>query len=171
MAEGTCLGLGLTQSKELVAHIIFVYGKFEFICILCTLSQICCLFVLKEKINLKKQIERVQRTAAIYVVNDYNYTSSVTEILKTFNWQTLEQRRIQNSLVMLCKINYNLVTVDHHHLTEIRNLNFLVSYSRTQYHMNEFFPIAVRYWNTLPYCVKASTSLDKFTAGLASIHF
>ena len=55
MAEGTCLGLGLTQSKELVAHIIFVYGKFEFICILCTLSQICCLFVLKEKINLKKK--------------------------------------------------------------------------------------------------------------------
>ena len=53
-------------------------------------------------------IERVQRAAARYVLNDYSYTSSVTEMLHILNWQTLEHRRIQNSLTMFYKSNINL---------------------------------------------------------------
>ncbi|MCG8034729.1 MAG: reverse transcriptase family protein [Candidatus Thiodiazotropha taylori] len=121
--------------------------------------------------TLSYKIERVQRAAARYVVNDYDFTSSVTEILKTLNWQTLEQRRIQNSVIMFYKINHNLVAVDHHHLTESRNSNFLVPYSRTQYHLHSYFPRTIRYWNSLPYDVKASSSLVQFTAGLATIHY
>ena len=68
------------------------------------------------------KIERLQRAAARYVLNDYNFTSSVTEMLHILNWQTLEHRRIQNSLIMLYKIKHQLVNVDHHHLTETRNL-------------------------------------------------
>ena len=83
---------------------------------------------------------RVQRAAARYCLNDYNFTSSVTEMLKVLNWQTLENRRIQNLLILLYKIKHNLVAVDHHHLTETKNLNFFVPYSRTLYHMNSFFP-------------------------------
>ena len=77
----------------------------------------------KKKLSYK--IERVQRAAARYILNDYDYTSSVTELLKVLNWKTLEYRRIQNSLVLPYKIKSNLVAVDHHHLTEIRNLFFL----------------------------------------------
>ena len=47
------------------------------------------------------KVDRVQRAAARYCLNDYNYTSSVTEMLKILNWQTLENRRIQNSLILL----------------------------------------------------------------------
>ena len=32
---------------------------------------------------------------------------------------------VQNSFVLLYKIKSSLVAVDHHHLTEIRNLNFM----------------------------------------------
>ena len=90
----------------------------------------------QEKLTYK--IDRVQRAAARYCLNDYNFTSSVTEMLKVLNWQTLENRRIQNSLILLYKIKHNLVAVDHHHLTETKNLNFFIPYSRTRYHMNSY---------------------------------
>ena len=123
----------------------------------------------QEKLTYK--VDRVQRAAARYCLNDYNYTSSVTEMLKILNWQTLENRRIQNSLILLSKIKHNLVAVDHHHLTETKNLNFFVPYSRTLYHMNSFFPRIIRHWNSLPYSVKASPSLGDFTSGLATVTF
>ena len=75
--------------------------------------------------TLCSKIESVQRAAARYVLNDYSTTSSVTKMLDVLHWQTLEHRRIQNSLIMLFKIKYQLVAVDHHHLTETQKLNFL----------------------------------------------
>ena len=63
------------------------------------------LYGIHGKIHSHK-IERVQRAAARYVVNDYDFTSSVTEIPKTLNWQILEQRRIQKSVIKLFKINH-----------------------------------------------------------------
>ena len=122
----------------------------------------------KDTIMLDRMIARA---AARYVVNDYDFTSSVTQMLKTLSWQTLEQRRIQNSVIIHFKINHYLVVVDHHHLTESRNLNFLVPYSRSYYHINSFFPRTIRYRNMLPYNVKTSTSLAQFTVELATIHF
>ena len=121
--------------------------------------------------TLCSKIESVQRAAAIYVLNDYSTTSSVTKMLDVLHWQTLEHRRIQNSLIMLFKIKYQFVAVDHHHLTETRKLNFFVPYSGTNYHMNSYFPRTIRHWNSLPYSLKASTSLHEFTSGLASVTF
>lgn len=121
--------------------------------------------------TLVNQIERVQRAAARYVLNNYDFTCSVTEMLQILNWQTLEHRRLQNSLIFLFKIKYDLVAVDHCHLTESRNHNFLVPQSRTQYHINSYFPRTIRLWNALPYSIKASSSLDEFTAGLATFKF
>ena len=117
------------------------------------------------------KIERVQRAAARYVLNDYNFTSSVTQMIQTLNWQTLHHRRINSSLILLYKISNNLVAVDHHHLIPIKNLNFHVPFSRTLYHQNSFFPRTIRNWNSLPCNVKASTSLSEFTAGLANVKF
>jgi len=121
--------------------------------------------------TLTYKIEKVQRAAARYVMNDYDYESSVTNMLQTLNWQTLEHRRIQSSLIMLYKITHHIVVVDHHHLTESRKLNFILPFSRTQYHQNSFFPRTIRYWNQLPFSVKDSANLGTFTDGLASVSF
>ena len=43
--------------------------------------------------TLSQKMESVQRSAARYVCNNYNYTSSVTSMLKSLNWNTLEYRR------------------------------------------------------------------------------
>ena len=90
------------------------------------------------------QFERVQRSAARYVLNDYSPYSRVTAMLNLLKWQTLEQRRNQASLIMLYKISHNLVAVDHTHLIQSRNHNFIVPFSRTQYHSNSFFPHTIR---------------------------
>ena len=104
-----------------------------------------CLMRKQHLIEVKQNIIKKKRAAARFVVNDYDFTSSVTEMLKTLHWHTVEQRRIQKSLVILYKINHYLVAVDHHHLIVSRNLNFQVPYSRTKYHINLFFPRTIRY--------------------------
>ena len=55
-------------------------------------------------------------------------------MLTPLNWQTLQHTKNQNSQIMLYKIKYHLVAVDHH-LTEIRNLNFFVPHTQTQTHI------------------------------------
>jgi len=121
--------------------------------------------------NLCYAVERVQRAAARYVMYDYERTSSVTEMINILNWQTLEQRRLHSSLIVLYKINHQLISVDHHHLTHSRNLNFLLPFSRTLYHQYSYFPRTIRLWNNLPFHVKDSSSLGQFTDGLATAQF
>ena len=81
--------------------------------------------------TLSHKIESVQRSAARYVCNNYNYTSSVTSMLKALNWHTLEYRRNHSSLMYFYKIRNVLVHVDHHHLITTRNLNYLIPHSYT----------------------------------------
>ena len=120
---------------------------------------------------LTNKIEGVQRAAARYCLNNYDYTSSVSNMLTLLKWESLAQRRICTSLILIYKIQHNLVHVDHHHLTPTRNQNFLIPQSRTQYHMNSFFPRTIRYWNGLPNQVKLSPSLDAFRVGLGAVTF
>ena len=120
---------------------------------------------------LTYKVEGVQRAAARYVLRDYNFSSSVTQMLLTLEWETLAYRRTHTSLIMLYKIQHQLVYVDHGHLTPTRNQNFLIPHSRTQYHMNSFFPRTIRSWNRLPVQLKSCPSLDAFKAGLGTIRF
>ena len=81
--------------------------------------------------TLSQKIESVQRSAARYVCNNYNYTSSVTCMLRSLNWHTLEYRRTNSSLMYFYKIRNALVHVDHHHLISTRKLNYLIPHSNT----------------------------------------
>lgn len=117
---------------------------------------------------LKYKIEMVQRSAARYVMNDYSYTSSVTDMINTLNWQTLEQRREYSSLIMFYKIRSNLVAVDNHHLRPTRNLNYNIPPSSSNFHAASFFPRTIRLWNSLPIYVQESPSLPIFAGRLES---
>ena len=123
------------------------------------------------KKTLSHKIESVQRSAARYVCNNYNYnyTSIVTCMLKSLNRHTLEYRRNHSSLIYFYKIRSALVHVDHHHLIPTRNLNYLIPHSNTQYHSNSYFPRTIRLWNSLPDTVQASPSLAIFATRLAAV--
>jgi hypothetical protein len=49
-----------------------------------------------ENIN---SLEKVQRRVAMYTCNRHHNTSSVSEMLNTMNWQTLQERRLRTRLI------------------------------------------------------------------------
>ena len=54
--------------------------------------------------RLVYQIEMVQRRAARWVTGRYHNTSSVSDMLRSLDWRSLEQRRVDSSLTILYKI-------------------------------------------------------------------
>ena len=58
------------------------------------------------------QLEMVQRRAARWVTGRYHNTSSVSDMLRSLDWQSLEQRRVDSRLSMLFKIRHHLVAID-----------------------------------------------------------
>ena len=54
----------------------------------------------------------VQRRAARWVTGRYHNTSSVSDILRSLDRRSLEQRRVDSWLSMLFKIRYHLVAID-----------------------------------------------------------
>lgn len=56
-------------------------------------------------------LEKVQRRAARLVTRDYNRESSVTNMISTNGWQSLEERRAMARLTFMYKIVHDLVDV------------------------------------------------------------
>ena len=124
------------------------------------------------------QLDMVQRTAARMCLNDYSRYSSVTSMLQSLNWQSLDTRRKITRLSMMFKISHNLVDInwsDHlckpqrqlkhtHSLTyQRRNVNSTVLES-------SFFPWTTKLWNDLPHELLDSPKLSTFKTGLNN-HF
>ena len=61
--------------------------------------------------TLIQKIEMVQRRAARYVKNRHRKTSTVSDMLCTMNWRSLQDRRRDARLCMLYKIDRNLVAI------------------------------------------------------------
>jgi len=86
-------------------------------------------------------------------------------MLRELKWSTLEQRRNQASLTMLHKIHNKQVNVDHSHLKTTQNNKFLIPHSKTEHHINSFYPRAIRLWNELPTEIRDVTTLPAFASG------
>ena len=76
---------------------------------------------------LIQTLENVQRRASRFVVNDYTSRTQgcVTSMLTSLEWQTLEQRRRISRLVMMYKIQHQLLDID-------RDLYLIPGDSRTR---------------------------------------
>ena len=105
------------------------------------------------------QLEMVQRRAARYTCNRYHNTSSVTEMLQTLNWSTLEKRRIRTRIIFLCKIIHHLVAIYPTNLltrSDPRTRQFLHRYSYRLIQTTKdsykvlIFPRTISQWNLLP---------------------
>ena len=103
--------------------------------------------------------------------NNYIYTCSVTCILKSLNWHTLEYRRNHSSQMYFYKIRNALLHIHHHYLIPTRNLTYVIPHSNTQCHSNSYFPRTIRLWNSLPGRVHPSPSLAIFATRLAAVPF
>ena len=122
------------------------------------------------------QIEMVQRKAARFVFNDHSRHSSVTDMLNRLNWQSLEKRRDDLTLLMFYKIINQHIDVPYNHIlqkpfnfTRSGNRKFLHLPSRIDSFKYSFFPRAIRLWNHLPdYIVETDVNIDTFKHLLTS---
>ena len=78
------------------------------------------------------QLEKVQRRAARWVLNDYNRYSSVTAMLQQLSWQSLESRRKIFRLQTLFKI------IHHDYALQIPYYYLPMTRSTRQYHPRRF---------------------------------
>ena len=93
-------------------------------------------------------LKEIQRRAARWVLSNYNYYSSVTDMLKTFKWPTLQKRRHISILSQFHKIIHQFtpsIQLPSCFLTKqypTRQLNqhrFIIPFSSTVMHKS-FFP-------------------------------
>ena len=86
--------------------------------------------------NINK-IEQVQRQI---VNNDFRRQSSITEMLQKLKWDSLQERRARSQLVMLYKIQYQLVAIP--------DATYLVPFTKSTR------------WHTLPSATHQNISLQ-----------
>ena len=114
-------------------------------------------------------IEKIQRRAARWVLNDYSRYSSVTSMLQLLQWPTLQERRYKSRLSLLYKVKNNLVAhqippyyITCHNETRLHHQSsFILLYIRTSAYINSFYPRTINKWNTLPSRVVRSNSLTE----------
>ena len=125
-------------------------------------------------------LERVQRKAARFCLQNFNRTVSVTDMLRELEWDTLEMRRKKNRLTLTYKLSHSLVYSD------IKTEKFLVpnretrtrrSYafkyripqiSRDVFKFSFFLDPLLCEWNTLPSDIVNSKSLKCLKTNLVN---
>ena len=97
------------------------------------------------------QLDKVQRSAARFVMNDFSQFSSVTSMLNHLSWPTLEQRRNYFKSLMLFKLIHGLVAIPSITLTPIASCTcghshrYYIPPIRTEMYLHSFYPQLYNY--------------------------
>ena len=105
-------------------------------------------------------------------MNNFNSYASVSEMIATLGWPTLEQRRKTLRTIMMYKIVNNLVEVPTDGIlipSELRLRGHAKKFLQPQCSVNaylySFFPQAIKLWNHLPQELTELESLKLFREG------
>ena len=152
------LKIGSTKVKE-TAYKTFVRPILEYACTVWDPYT-------QEQID---KLEAVQRRAARFVVNRYHNTSSVTCMINSLQWPSLQHRRKTARLAMLKKF------LDDEAVFSMSKIKYAPNRSRRahpqqlvqiqakqQYRLGSFLPNTIRDWNALPEHTLAADTLDTF---------
>ena len=104
------------------------------------------------------QLEKVQRRAARWVLNDYNRYSSVTAMLQQLSWPSLESRRKIFRLQTLFKIIHHdyALLIPYYYLPMTRSTRqyhprrFILPNSNTLFYQQSIYSRTIHDWNNLP---------------------
>ncbi|XP_076455765.1 uncharacterized protein LOC143290299 [Babylonia areolata] len=111
-------------------------------------------------------IEKVQRRAARWVVNDHCHTSSVDSMLTHPQWSTLADRRRAARLTTFKhhreEVSINTPNTPARSTRQSHRETYLLHSCNTNYRKYSFFPRTVRDWNSPPPEVISSTSVECF---------
>ena len=99
--------------------------------------------------------EKFQHRAVMWTTSNYDYRSSVTAILQSLGWRTLEQRRADARLCLFYKIVYGLVAVPlpvyiqpPNRLSQhCHSMTFTQIHTSKDFYKYSFYPLAIVQWN------------------------
>ena len=121
-----------------------------------------------------QSLEGVQRRAARFVKGNFYDRSPgcVTSMLRDLEWEPLATRRRNSRLVMMYKINHDLIDIPAAtYLTtgdaRTRGKKYRQPTTSRDVYKNSFFPRTIRDWNHLPEHVKGARTIDGFKEQLA----
>ena len=124
-----------------------------------------------------EKIEKVQRRAARFVTNNYKKRESVSDMIKTLKWQTLEQRRKKARLSMMYKIHTGQVQVEINRLKRLKSRSGRRGHSeqydrvecRTEHRNQTFLPRTIRDWNCLDQDTVQARTTGTFSSRVAKL--
>ena len=129
-------------------------------------------------LNDIQALEKVQRRAARWVMNDYSWYSSVSAMLHSLNWPSLQLRRRISRLQTFYKATYKLsvLSIPSYFLPAQRltrhyhPLYYIVPCSRTNSYQQSYYPRTIKDWNELPHHIIEiqSNNLQSFTTALTN---
>ena len=114
------------------------------------------------------KIEMLQRRGARFVLNEYQRNVSVTRLLNTLGWPSLETRRFYLKIILTYKVLKNLIIIPS---DKFRPINY--NTCGHQYHFQclqctcdsykySFFLSAIRLCNSLPLSIAMCNDFDDF---------
>ena len=119
--------------------------------------------------NIDK-LEAVQRRAARFVLGNYHYTSSVTEMLHSLKWSSISSRVNAFKLQMMYKIIHRIVDLKlpnyitfNSSFTRGHNYKLTVPPLRIDAYKFSFFPSTITLWNRLLVSTVNAATIDTFT--------
>ena len=115
----------------------------------------------------RNKIKMVQRRCARYVTGNFNRTSSVTSLLNCLSWPTLEERRRQYRLAVMCRILHNQVDIHWQSFltktcTRGHSCQLFVPFCKNHVYASSFFPHTSKDWNDISFDPPDALSLDAF---------
>ena len=123
--------------------------------------------------NINK-IEAVQRRAARFVLNNYNYSADAhltTQIKSQLGWLPLQHRRALYDLSLFYKIRQGLLNINFPTTVKpsVRDPDryLHIKSIHSEAYLYHFFTRTVRLWNVLPESILAAEGLDTFKAQTA----
>ena len=124
--------------------------------------------------GLRDNLEAVQRRAARYVKGNIERIASVSDMLSSLGWESLEERRIKTRITLLFKIAHDLIAVPATQLrpsnscTRGHQMRYLLITARTKYYYSvSFFPATINCWNKLPEDLIKHKDIDAFCEALS----
>ena len=128
--------------------------------------------------NKVEQLEKVQRKAARWAMNQYSWTASVSDLLHQLEWPPLHQRRLYARLIIMFKIKNNDIAVtipSYVMMPTIRTTRSLSSGAWRPIQMSttcdnykfSFFPRTIVDWNRLTNEIIMIEDMERFKAAVA----
>ena len=119
--------------------------------------------------SLIEDLEMVQRKAARWIENKWQYVFSPTQMIRLLKLQSLKTRRQLACLKLLFDISNNLKFVeDKIKPTRQRctNIRYQRQHARVKVYENSYFPFTIELWNKLPSKISNELTRNKFIASL-----